>query len=253
MTSYTRTLQIFFLGILISGSFFLSGCGGFILGGCTEKLTQYRDSFYPVKGNARDATPCVLRDSTGVGSREYEEYEVPNFAHWGRNCKRIVYRIPKQGDGPAFAEKQNRSVIPDENCSAYVHFYQGRQYVGMIRQKVVAEEISYRNSKGDQFWEDKKRGYPKGYLSDLKSVLFIFATRSGEGTQIVRLTKANSGWVESGSYIIEKPIHEDSGWIDTWNAVTYIGYGVTIPIDTVNTVIWFPFLPIIMGLAMSPY
>jgi len=242
MNPYRRILQIFFLGFSVVSTVFSTGC-------LTTEFTTYRNCLLPASEEFTRCSFCTFKGPVEINSREYLQYYVYDHVRWGKKC-RIAYSIPKEGDGPAFARKNTDWNDRKSDIEVLLCFYfepddsTGKNSRPDFDSKVKkAESLIKKPNQGSD--------HPSSQLRPMDSVLFICATRTGKGTQISLLTKKDSQWVESGPYVVEQPVYEGSWLINTWNILSCAGYGVTVPVDTVTTIICFPFLCMMADL-MSP-
>ncbi|HPS02522.1 MAG TPA: hypothetical protein PLA90_13375 [Candidatus Sumerlaeota bacterium] len=230
-------------------SLFLANCGFIVAIGnaptaydsYTEKLTEYRRSFIPLKTEYTETTctHSALQGTVEIASQEYLCFQTHDFANWDWNSKGITYLLPRQGNGPALIQTTNSPV-------------QNRQKkpVGIVFD--LDGKLSQANLESQQ--KEKIDFYLVRLETDTKLssrkpdiLLYICATRSGEGTRIALFTRKNAKWDLSGSYVVEQPIHKNPWRIDTWrNIALSAGYVVTVPTDMVLTTVGLVLLP-------SPY
>ncbi len=193
----------------------------------TARFTEYRRSFKPLKTKHTEST-CDFQGTTKLDSQEYLRYDTQDFANWEKNSKGMTYLLPTQGNGPAFIHETNSLTSNKSDKYAEIVF----DLDGTTPKKA----LKTRQEKNRQFYLETLRKGDNKYKPD--SILYVDATRTGEGTQIHLFKKNGPEWEVSGPYVVEQqvkikqPIHDC--WLDTLRLLSSVGYIVTVTEDTAD-------------------
>ncbi len=191
--------------------------------GQTAKFTEYRRSLLPRKAEYTETT-CTFQGTVQIASQEYLSFHTKDFANWDRNSEGITYLLPRQGNGPALIQTANSPVQKRPN-----------KPVGIVFD--LDEKLSQTNRESQQ--KEKSDFYLVRLETDTRLssrtpdiLLYVCATRSGEGTRITLFTRNKTKWDLSKSYVVEQPILDNLCWTDTKAALSSAGYLVTVTEDT---------------------
>ncbi len=191
--------------------------------GQTAKFTEYRRSLLPRKAEYTETT-CTFQGTVQIASQEYLSFHTKDFANWDRNSEGITYLLPRQGNGPALIQTMNSPVQKRPNKPVGIVFD--------LDEKLPQDNLESQQKEKTDFYLVRLETDTKLSLSKPDILLYVCATRSGEGTRITLFTRNKTKWDLSKSYVVEQPIQDNLCWTDTKAALSSAGYLVTVMEDT---------------------
>lgn len=191
--------------------------------GRTAKFTEYRRSLLPRKAEYTETT-CTFQGTIQIASQEYLSFQTKDFGNWDRNSEGITYLLPRQGNGPALIQTTNSPVQKRPNNSAGLVFD--------LDEKLSQTDLESQQKEKSDFYLVRLETDTKLSSRTPDILLYVCATRSGEGTRITLFTRNKTKWDLSKSFVVEQPIQDNLCWTDTKAALSSAGYLVTVTEDT---------------------